>query len=325
MELKGELGKYKILKKIGSGGFGTVYLAEDKILKAKRALKIPHRSLNSLKEPDRIFLESINHSQLLDHKNIVKLLTADIIGDYFVMVMEYVVGEDLETIMDRKRSLPLNKALSYIEQILSALEFAHSFNIIHRDIRPSNIMIDKNDNVKITDFGTSATVANKPYATTKIGSPPYMAPEQFEGKAVKGSDVYSAACLLYEMLSGFPPIVLANPMEIYNQARSGKIPSLKEKAPVVSRELEAVILKALKPDCKERYASAAQFSEEIKIALGRPNSKSFNEKDNQYLEIKEKIDRGNKKINIPLRTCWQCRRTIPIGLEYCPFCKNEQY
>ncbi|MCK4944283.1 MAG: serine/threonine protein kinase, partial [Candidatus Aminicenantes bacterium] len=218
IELKGQIGKYKILKKLGSGGFGTIYLSEDTYLKTLRALKIPHRIGT---ETEKLLQESVLQSKLLDHPHIVKLLTVDIIDGTIIMVMEYIKGTDIETLIDEEEKLSVKTSLHYFKQILSALEFAHKHKVIHRDIRPSNILIDEKNNIKITDFGTSTLLNEKQYATTRIGSPPYMAPEQFEGKAVFPSDIYSAGCLFYEMVTGFPPIVMANPMEIYKMAKSG--------------------------------------------------------------------------------------------------------
>ncbi|MDQ1354981.1 MAG: eukaryotic-like serine/threonine-protein kinase, partial [Acidobacteriota bacterium] len=192
IELNGQLGKYKIVKKLGSGGFGTVYLAEDTFLKTYRALKIPHRRGPMA---EKSLQECILQSRLLDHPHIVKLLTVDIIDGNVVMVMEFIKGTDLETLLDKKDKLEIATALKYFKQLLSALDFAHKHKVIHRDIRPSNIMITEEDDIKVTDFGTSTLLDQKQYATTKIGSPPYMAPEQFEGRAVLASDIYSAGCL----------------------------------------------------------------------------------------------------------------------------------
>ncbi len=194
--------------------------------------------------------ESILQTRLLDHPHIVKLLTVDIIDGILIMVMEYIEGTDLEKILDKSSTLEIKTALKYLKQILSALAFAHQKSVIHRDIRPSNILINLDNEVKIADFGTSTLLQEKQFATTKIGSPPYMAPEQFEGKAVFASDIYSAGSLFYEMVTGFPPIVLANPMEIYKKAKAGLLVPLAQKNSAVSPELNFVIMKTMAADLK---------------------------------------------------------------------------
>lgn len=313
IDIKGSIGKYKILKKLGSGGFGTVYLAEDTFLKTQRALKIPHR-LNSQKE--KLLEESIVQTKLLDHPNIVKLLTVDIIENSIIMVMEYINGSDLETAIDSQNELSVGTALNYFKQILSALEYSHKNMILHRDIRPSNILLDKNNRIKITDFGTSTILGEKQHATTKIGSPPYMAPEQFEGKAVFASDIYSAGCLFYEMVTGFPPIVLLNPMEIYKKAKAGDYPSLIEKKSSITEELNAIIMKALAPDLKDRYKNISSLLEDI-------NSIGKKKKDNtsEIKNIKERIAARNERSD---HVCWNCRKTMPQRSGKCIYCGADQ-
>ncbi len=316
LELNGLLGKYQIEKKLGSGGFGTVYLAEDTMLRVKRALKIPHRNAAQL---EKMTEEGRVQTRLLDHPNIVKLLTLESIDGIFVMVMEYIEGTDLEKMIDEQETLDISAALHYLRQILSALEFAHNHRILHRDIRPSNILITKAGNqVKITDFGTSTLLDDaKPFATTRIGSPPYMAPEQFEGKAVFASDLYSAGCLFYEMVTGFPPIVLANPMEIYNRARAGDFPSLESKNHRISSELNRVIMKALAPAARDRYPTAGEFLAE----LDRQENRSADI--HQVMEdIHHRIQVRETRID---HVCWNCRKSFPAsGRNRCPYCGEER-
>jgi len=313
IELKGKVGKYQIVKKLGSGGFGTVYLAEDTILKTQRAVKVPHRLGG---QSEKNLQECILQTKLLDHPNIVKLLTVDIIEGNIFMVMEYIKGTDLETILDEKDKLDIKTALRYFGRVLSALEFAHSFMVIHRDIRPSNILINEEDNIKITDFGTSTLLNDRQYAITKIGSPPYMAPEQFEGRAVLASDIYSAGCLFYEMVSGLPPIVMANPMEIYKKAKSSDFMPLIKKVPTISSELNEIISKALEPDIKDRYQRVEEIINDL-------NEMGKGKKDHtvELKEIQKRIEARSQRTDY---ICWNCRKSMPKKMEKCLYCGAEQ-
>lgn len=309
------MGKYKIVKKLGSGGFGTVYLAEDTFLKTYRALKIPHRRGPMA---EKSLQECILQSRLLDHPNIVKLLTVDIIDGNVVMVMEFVKGTDLETLLDKKDKLEIGTALKYFKQLLSALAFAHKHKVIHRDIRPSNIMITEADDIKVTDFGTSTLLDQKQYATTKIGSPPYMAPEQFEGRAVLASDIYSAGCLFYEMVSGLPPIVLANPMEIYKKAKASDFTPLKRKVPTIPDDLDRIISRALAPDLEIRYKNADDIAEDLE-QLGKERRGVGNSQ--EIKNIKERIDARHKRTDT---ICWNCNKVMPRQMKRCLYCGVEQ-
>jgi serine/threonine-protein kinase len=313
IELKGQIGKYKILKKLGSGGFGTVYLAEDTILKCQRALKIPHRTSS---QTDKLLQESVLQTRLLDHPHIVKLLTVDIIDNILIMVMEYIEGTDLEKILDLSSSLQIKTALRYFKQILSALAFAHQKSVIHRDIRPSNVLINLDDDVKVADFGTSTLLQEKQFATTKIGSPPYMAPEQFEGKAVFASDVYSAGSLFYEMVTGFPPVVLANPMEIYKRVKAGLFTPLAQKNSLVAPELNRVIMKTLAPDLKERYAQAHDVLNDLEHMSDRNRDYSSELKD-----IQKRIQARENRSDL---VCWNCRKAMGRRAKTCPYCGEAQ-
>jgi serine/threonine protein kinase len=313
IELKGRIGKYRILKKLGSGGFGTVYLAEDTILKCQRALKIPHRTSS---QTDKLLQESVLQTRLLDHPNIVKLLTVDIIDNILIMVMEYIEGTDLEKILDKSSSLEIKKALRYFKQILSALAFAHQKSVIHRDIRPSNILINLDDDVKIADFGTSTLLQEKQFATTKIGSPPYMAPEQFEGKAVFASDIYSAGSLFYEMVTGFPPIVLANPMEIYKKAKAGQFMTLAQKNSLVSPELNWVIMKTLAADLKTRYAQAVDVLDDLEHMAHKNRDYA-----SEMRDIQKRIQARETRTD---HICWNCRKAMARRAKTCPYCGEEQ-
>src|SRR5471030_561989 len=187
------IGKYKILSTIGSGGFGTVYLAEDTWIDKKVALKVPHKQGvdfgELLREPR--LLASLNHP------NIVTVITAEKQDKTFFIVMEYVPGDTLESIIIEKGALDLATSLDYTCQICNAVEHAHKQGVIHRDLRPANVFVTDKGLLKVGDFGTSRFLEIAAHGTTVIGSPPYMAPEQFKAKAVFASDIYSLGVTMY--------------------------------------------------------------------------------------------------------------------------------
>jgi eukaryotic-like serine/threonine-protein kinase len=166
------IGKYRILSPLGSGGFGSVYLAEDTWIDKKVALKVPHKQ-------NLDFSEMVKEPRLLasmSHPNIVTVLTAEREDDVFFIVMEYVTGETLESIIMREGALDVARALDFTCQICNAVDHAHRAGILHRDLRPGNMLVTENNMLKVTDFGTSRFLEIAAHGTTVIGSPPYMAP-----------------------------------------------------------------------------------------------------------------------------------------------------
>ena len=204
------IGKYRIVSALGSGGFGSVYLAEDTWIDKKVALKVPHKQ-------GLDFSELLKEPRLLasmSHPNIVTVLTAEKQEDVFFIVMEYVQGETLEEKILREGALELPVALDLTCQICNAVDHAHRAGILHRDLRPGNMLLSDTGLLKVTDFGTSRFLEIAVHGTTIIGSPPYMAPEQFHGKAVFASDVYSIGVTMYQMLTGTLPYATPSPADL---------------------------------------------------------------------------------------------------------------
>ena len=213
------LGKYRILEPLGSGGFGTVYLAEDTWIDKRVAIKVPHRQNldfgELLREPR--LLASLNHP------NIVTVITAEKQDNVFFIVMEYVPGETLENDHREPRARStLALALDYTCQIANAVEHAHKQGVIHRDLRPANVFVTDKGLLKVGDFGTSRFLEIAAHGTTVIGSPPYMAPEQFEGRAVFASDLYSLGVTMYQMLTGVLPYDTPAPADL-DRLRRGEL------------------------------------------------------------------------------------------------------
>ena len=308
MFLQGQkVGKYEIIRSLGSGGFGSVFLAKDTWLDIKVAIKVPHKQTQELFK----LLKEPRLQAALNHPNIVRMINADKDGKTFFMVMEYVRGRTLERILQKERVLGAEMSVGYIKQLCAGVDHAHKNKIIHRDLRPSNIIVSEDGTVKITDFGTSAWLQNVPYASTRIGSPPYMAPEQFQGKATYASDVYSIGCILYEMIIGRPPIFDPDPFKILERAQEGKITPPRIKNSRIPQELDAVIMRCLAAKVEERF----QRPSEIVRALSEIRGEKV-----RAADIEDILGRIRARDGSASAPCWNCRRTLPPRSRICPYC-----
>ena len=308
MFLQGQkVGKYEILRSLGSGGFGSVFLAKDTWLNIKVAIKVPHKQslelFKLLKEP--------RLQAALNHPNIVRMISAERENKIFFMVMEYIKGKTLEKILMNEKTLDIEKAINYVKQIAYGVEHAHKNNIIHRDLRPSNVILSEDGTAKITDFGTSVWMSNISYASTRIGSPPYMAPEQFLGKATYVSDIYSLGCIFYEMLIGRPPIFDPDPFKILEKAQEGKITPPRLKNNKIPKEINNVIMECLASKVENRIKRASEI---IKLLS------DFKEKDTTKSEIDDIMGRIKARERTKTELCWNCRRYLPYKSKNCPHC-----
>jgi eukaryotic-like serine/threonine-protein kinase len=314
------IGKYKILSTIGSGGFGTVYLAEDTWIDKKVALKVPHKQ-------NLDFGELLREPRLLatlNHPNIVTILTAEKQENVFFIVMEFVPGETLESIITRRRALDLATVLDYTCQICNAVDHAHRHGVLHRDLRPSNVIVTDNGLCKVADFGTSRFLEIAAHGTTVIGSPPYMAPEQFEGKAVFASDVYSLGVTMYQMLTGVLPYDAPSAPDLERLRRGELLTSPRLKNPKVPKAMSDVVMKAMAPEITARHQRASDLLDEvlaIRATAPRRSARPTPPADDELLEIQSRL----KAREAPQpRFCWHCRKPLHARSDRCPFCGEAQ-
>ena len=319
-----QLGKYRILSPLGSGGFGTVYLAEDTWIDKKVALKVPHRqSVNFgelLKEP-RLLAS-------LSHPNIVSVLTAEKQDNVFFIVMEYVTGESLESIITRDGALELPRALDYTCQICNAVDYAHSQGVIHRDLRPANVLVSDTGMVKVADFGTSRFLELAEHGTTVIGSPPYMAPEQFHGRATFTSDIYSLGVTMYQMMTGMLPYQTPAPADLQRLMNGDLVSPPRTLNARMPQRISDIIMKAMAPAVDARYQRASDLLDDLLRAADRTPARLVVERPVAPPPV---VQEGAPAAPWPRpretpqpRFCWRCRKPLHARSDRCPFCGEAQ-
>jgi serine/threonine-protein kinase len=323
MFFRGQIvGKYKILATIGSGGFGTVYLAEDTWIDKKVALKVPHKQTvdfgELLREPR--LLASLNHP------NIVAIVTAEKQENVFFIVMEYVPGDTLESIITKTGAIDLPVALDFACQICNAVDHAHRHGVLHRDLRPSNVLVSAQGLAKVADFGTSRFLEIAAHGTTVIGSPPYMAPEQFQGKAVFASDVYSLGVTLFQMLTGVLPYESPSPADLGRLANGELLVAPRTKNPKVPKAINDIVLKAMAPAISARYQRVSDLLDDI-LAFRTPRPRPVRQDRTTERSQDEGQDiqaRQRARESPQARFCWHCRKPLHARTDRCPFCGEAQ-
>lgn len=262
--------RYEIIRSIGEGGMANVYLAHDTILDRDVAVKILRGDLaNDEKFVRRFQREAISASSL-NHPNIVEMYdVGEDDGKYFI-VMEYVEGRTLKSLIKKRGALTLPEVIDIMLQLTSGIAHAHESYIIHRDIKPQNVMILEDGTVKVTDFGIAMALNSNELTQTNsvMGSVHYLPPEQANGTgATVKSDIYSLGILMFELLTGKLPFKGENAVEIAIKQMKDNIPSVCAINEDIPQSIENVILKACAKNPKNRYNSAMQMHEDIKTAL----------------------------------------------------------
>jgi beta-lactam-binding protein with PASTA domain/tRNA A-37 threonylcarbamoyl transferase component Bud32 len=265
-------GRYRILRKLGSGGMANVYLAEDEDLGRRVAIKI----LNDRYANDELFIERFRReaksAAALSHPNIVSIYDrGEAEGTYYI-AMEVIEGRSLKELILTRGPLPIGQAIAYTFEILDALRFAHRHGIIHRDVKPHNILIG-GERLKVTDFGIARAGASQmTEAGSIMGTAQYLSPEQARGAPVTASsDLYSVGIVLYEMLTGKVPFSGDSAIEIAMK-HLNEVPKPPSKVrPEIPEDLDQVVLRALAKAPEDRYQTAEEFAEDLhRVEAGLP-------------------------------------------------------
>ena len=262
--------RYRLERKLGSGGMADVWLAEDQELGRKVAVKILHERYASDTQFVERFRREATHAAGLSHPNVVSIYDRGETGGSYFIVMEYVEGRTLKELIVTRGPCPVPVAISYVRQVLAALRYAHRNGIVHRDIKPHNVLVDHEGRVKVADFGIArAGSSQMTEAGSIIGTAQYLSPEQARGAPVdESSDLYSTGIVLYELLTGKVPFTGETPVEIAMKHLS-QVPSApSELRGEIPRDLDLVVLRALAKEPADRYRSAKDMDRDLEL-VGR--------------------------------------------------------
>ena len=262
--------RYQIIKSIGEGGMANVYLAYDTILDRNVAVKVLRGDLATDEKFVRRFQREALSASSLSHPNIVEVYDVGEDNGQYYIVMEYIEGCQLKQLLKKRGRLTLSEVIDIMLQITDGLSVAHDAYIIHRDIKPQNIMILDSGLVKITDFGIAMAMNSTQLTQTNsvMGSVHYLPPEQANGKgSTLQSDIYSMGILMYELLTGELPYKGDNAVEIALKHLKEKIPSVRDKYPEIPQSVENIIIKATAKNPKNRYADARSMNEDLRTCL----------------------------------------------------------
>lgn len=276
MNLEGKLigNRYEILEKIGNGGMATVYKAQDKVLQRYVAVKVLREEFTTDEEFIKRFNKEAQSAASLNHQNIVSIFDVGMEDNIYYIVMELIQGKTLKQIIDEDGVLPWKWSLNIAIQIASALEVAHKNNIVHRDIKPHNIIITEDGIAKVTDFGIAKAVSNSTITAfgTTIGSVHYFSPEHARGGFTDAkSDLYSLGVVMYEMLTGRVPFDADTPVSIALKHMQEKPVEPIKLNPSIPYSVNKIIMKAMEKDVNLRYQSATEMLKDLNMALKDPD------------------------------------------------------
>jgi serine/threonine protein kinase len=276
-----QLGDYRLTSKLASGGMAQVYKGMDYKLQRQAAVKVLEKAkAESEQTLSKRFQREAQAVAALEHENIITIYQFGDTDDVYFLAMRLVKGKDLSAEIARlrktKKRMDADRAIRIMEQVAAALDYAHAAGIIHRDVKPSNILLDKDDKAILTDFGLVLRSSSETTMGTAFGTPRYIAPEQAvsSNKALPQSDIYSLAVIFYELLTGQTPFNGDSPMEIALSQISDPPPPPRSINPDIPLKAERELLKALEKDPEKRHKTATEFVQAVRESYYKPETGS---------------------------------------------------
>ena len=266
------IGKYRVIREVGKGATATVYLVEDPESGERRAIKQVRFGTDDeghwARRIRKLFQAEGVLSQRLDHPNIIRVFESVVEDEQAYLVMEYVEGKPLDGFITVDKLLPIHRVVGIIFKCCLALDYAFSQGVVHRDVKPANILIDADDRVKIADFGLSIDVMKKSESDSTlivgVGSPAYMSPEQIKGYPLnQKTDLYSLGVVLYQMLTGRLPFRGASSAQLIYKIINADAPAVSSLNPNIPAAMDRIIKKALEKDLYSRYRSGAEMAQDL--------------------------------------------------------------
>ncbi len=269
--------RYRVVARIGHGGMAEVYEGNDIIGKKTVAIKLIRKDI--MENPVNLirFKNEATIAASLNHPNIVKVYNHGTVDGVPYIANEFIKGQNLKQVLDFRSSVPIEEAVDYMIQLASALDYAHSHGIVHRDVKPDNLYVMGDGTIKLGDFGIAQTDATSQITSKDseiVGSVHYLAPEITSGKPATGqSDIYSAGVTFFELITGHVPYIKNSAIDIAVSHVKEKFPSPKKYLPNCPKEIERIIFKCVKKNPKERYATAKELHDDLVALKGEKGLK----------------------------------------------------